>query len=217
MKLHLTAAVIALAGSYALAQVQTPETALQEWPERSRLVARTMIEKYGEPSRFGDDALVWFNNGPWQRTVVHRRGLSRGLGLRDRSVLEQSISYDVPAAKLAELEKFDKRLEFDAASGELSSRSDSESSNYIVLNLADAIISDKRSVDDARDFLRRTERLAKSGRSSPYLDGFVFGHRSPAPGERSGEESPEAPPQDAAPVEPPAETLESTPSPAEIE
>lgn len=155
-------------------QVVTPESTIEDWPTGSRQVARVMIEKYGEPSRFGENALVWFDNGPWQRTVVHRRGWPRLLGMTDKNYLEQAISYEVPAPKIEALKDFDRRVEVDKAAGELSSRSDSEATNYLALNLADEIVSGKRSVTDARDFLRKTERLSRSGKSSPYLEGFVF-------------------------------------------
>ena len=52
--------------------VQTPEKAMNNWPEPARGIARVMIEKYGKPSQISDDALVWYNNGSWLKTVVYR-------------------------------------------------------------------------------------------------------------------------------------------------
>ena len=154
------------------ASARTAESAIRNWPERPRRTARALIEKYGAPGRIDLNDLVWYKNGPWQKTVVYRQA-PRDL-MRGKDVLEQSISYAVPDAKVAELKKFDDGLKFDKSSGELSSRSESESLNYLALNLADEIVNDKRNAEDARDFYRKTARLAASGKSSAYFEGFIF-------------------------------------------
>jgi hypothetical protein len=153
---------------------QTPERAMKDWPESARGIARVMIEKYGEPDRISDDALVWYNNGPWQKTVVYREAWPHSVTMRDKDFLEQTIGYQVPHDKVNALWRFDKRLNINQSAGELSSRSESESLNFLALNLADEIVNDYRSVEDARDFYTKTERLAMSGKSSEYLDGFLF-------------------------------------------
>jgi len=159
------------------ASVPAPETAeasIDQWPEGSRDVARVMIEKYGEPDQFSDDALVWKDKGSWKRTVVYRTALPRLFGPRDKDYLEQSIGYRVPDDKTAELRRFDRRIHVDHLTGEMSSRSESEPLNFLALNLAEEIISEKRSVEDAREVYRKVTEFYESGRASPYLDGFVF-------------------------------------------
>ena len=44
----------------------------------------------------------------------------------------------------------------------------------VVRRLAEEIVSGKRGVEDAREFYRKTEELAQSGKSSRYLDGLLF-------------------------------------------
>ena len=176
------------------AAVQTPETVIQNWPEHPRSTARALIAKYGEPDRFTDKDLVWNKNGPWQKTIVHRtapEGFMHG-----KDILEQSIDYTVPEGKIAALKSFDSRLKFDKASGELSSSGESENLNYLALNLADEVVTDKRTPDEARDFYRRTVKLSESGKSSAYMDGFVF----PLDAKKSSIGNPNAEP---APIEEP--------------
>jgi hypothetical protein len=110
----------------------------------------------------------------WKRTVVYRNAWPHFIAIRDKDYLEQTIGYQVPGDKIEALESFDKRIRVDKGDGELSARSESEASNYLAINLAEEIITEKRTVEDARDFYRKTEELSKSGKSSPYLEGFIF-------------------------------------------
>jgi len=157
---------------------QTPESVTAKWPEGARATAREMISKYGEPNRFSEGALVWIDNGPWQRTVVYRNAWPHFLGRKDKDYLEQTIAYRVPAEKIEDLKRFDRRLEINQSRGQLSSRSESEALNFLALNLADEIVNDKRGVDDARDFMAKTESLSRSGKTSRYTQGFLFPHRA---------------------------------------
>jgi hypothetical protein len=180
------------------AAVQTPESSIRNWPERPRAAARALIAKYGEPTRFSDDDLVWFDNGPWRKTVVYRDA-PQGF-LHAKNILEQSISYDVPPGKLAKLKSFDGGLSFDKKSGELTSRAETETLNFLVLNLADEIVTDKRSPDESRDFYRKTLRLSESGKTSAYMGGFLF----PLPEGKSSRLNPEENPNvEPKPTEPP--------------
>ncbi|MFI5363542.1 MAG: hypothetical protein ACHQ49_16365 [Elusimicrobiota bacterium] len=153
---------------------RTAESVIRDWPELSRAAARALLAKYGEPARFDGDRLVWNNNGPWKRTTVRRAAPRAAAGFGDEDVLEQSISYAVPADKIAALKSFDRRIRFDRKAGELSSTSDSESRNYLLLNIADEIAIGTRSAAQARDFYRRTIALSESGKSSAYMAGFLF-------------------------------------------
>ncbi|MFI5349574.1 MAG: hypothetical protein ACHQ2Z_08530 [Elusimicrobiota bacterium] len=156
----------------------SPETVIQKWAMAPQVTARAMIAKYGQPSRWNEAALTWTHNGPWEKTVVYRRWWPRFLGKRDKDCLEQTIAYRVPAEKVDDLKRFDRRLSVDASRSLLSSRSESEPQNFLTLNLADEIITEKRSVEEARDFYAKTEKLSRSGKSSAYMDGLLFPSRS---------------------------------------
>jgi hypothetical protein len=153
------------------------EAVLQGWPKLTRSAAKAMIVKYGKPAHYGDDALVWLNNGPWLKTVVFRDAWTYLPGMKKTDVLEQTIAYEVPLDTIVFLRDFDKRITVDPASNELSVRSESEQMNDLALNLADEIIKGNRSVESARNFYSQTTRLAQAGKSSRYMNGLLFkGH-----------------------------------------
>jgi hypothetical protein len=154
----------------------TAESVIENWPKDSRATASAMIGKYGQPTRFTAESLIWIDNSPWDKTVVYRNAWSHLLGKKD--FLEQTVAYQVPSDKVEDLKRFDRRLEVNSAGGQLSARSDSEAMNYLALNLADEIVSDKRNVEDARAFFMKVQRLSKAGKSSAYMDGLLFTKRS---------------------------------------
>jgi hypothetical protein len=163
---------------------RTPEKIIEGWPERARGAALAMMEKYGPPNRVSGEALVWYNNGPWQKTIVYRRSRPHSPATRGQDFLEQVIGYQVPNDRINALKRFSERIAVNKAKGELSFRSESESMNFLALNLADEIITGKRSAEDARLFYRDTARLSQSGKTSPYVEGFrfeMFGDKSSSP------------------------------------
>ncbi len=169
------AAVAGLAAvlAFALSAGGAPsvEKAMNGWPEKAKTAARVTMERYGPPDEIGPDALVWYDNGPWKRTIVYRRAWPR---YEDRDHLENTIGYRVPGPRLEALERFDRRLDADARYDEMTSRSESEAVNFLVLNLAHEIAAGRRTAEEARLFAARTARLAAAGRSSPYLKKLLF-------------------------------------------
>lgn len=157
----------------ASAEVHSSETVIQGWPDKVQSEARMLIERYGEPSSVDNNRLTWTDNGPWKRTIMHKEGQTRSMIGRSRDHLEQVISRNVPEDKVADLQRFDKRIKVDRDAGELSSRSDSERMNFLTLNLAEDIIKGQRTVADARSFAKQVQSLEKAGKSSPYLDGVI--------------------------------------------
>jgi len=147
---------------------------IQDWPVGSRVIARAMIEEYGEPREVSGDYLLWRNNGPWKRTVVHRVPPASWASRSEAEVLQQFVSYRVPLDKFAELAIFDSRIQADRARSELSFRSDSEKLNFLALNLANDIITGEKDAAQARLFYEQTAGLAQAGKGSPYTDGLRF-------------------------------------------
>ena len=152
----------------------TPESIILSWPTYSYRLARMMIAKYGQPSEARDTRLVWIDNGPWKRTVVYRSDPEAGVFRAGKGRLEQTVAYRVPAGKAEALAKYDKGLEVDAEHGRLTSRSDSETGNFLALNLADEVVKGRRAPKEAADYREKLEKLAPSGKSSSYLDGLMF-------------------------------------------
>ncbi len=157
-----------------VAPPETAESIVMRWPPRSRNAAGLMLEKYGAPDQFDRDTLVWFNNGVWKKTIVHRSVARRDPAGRTRDFLEQTIGYLVPSDKVADLARFSPMIEISQTAGDLTFSSDSEAKNRLALNLADEIVTGKRDVADARAYFLKTSRLSASGKSSSYLDGLLF-------------------------------------------
>src|SRR5262249_36521961 len=121
-----------------------------------------------------EGALVWIANGPWQKTVVYKTAWLHYVGKRDTDYLEQTAADRIPSGKIADLKRFDRRIEVDPVHGLLTARSESEALNFLTLNLAEEIARGRRSVEDAREAYARIERLSKSGKSSAYAEGLLF-------------------------------------------
>jgi len=196
------------AGRKSSTAVQTPESTIAGWPALPQATARLLIAKYGEPNTFDDNSLVWYDNGDWRKTVVYKKAPESFMGLHSRDILQQTVAYSVPDAKVGDLKSFDDRINYDKSSGEISSISESENLNYLALNLADEIVADRRSPQEARDFYRKTTKLAASGKSSAYTQGMLFRpiqKPQQIPGEEPTPRIPgEEPPSREGPIEPPA-------------
>jgi len=140
----------------------------QYWPKLPKKAAALMIAKYGNPGYLDNDSLIWCDNGPWKRTIVHREGNRGRFMTRSAAFLEQVVSYRVPLGKFAELERFDPRLVPNRSLEEITMRSESEQTNFLVLNLADEIIVGLKDAKEAKRFYAQALEMAKSGKSSPY-------------------------------------------------
>lgn len=153
---------------------RTPETIIITWPTYSYRLARMMIAKYGQPTESLDDRLVWLDNGSWKKTVVYREAASGRVFNRNKGRLEQSVAYRMPHERLDALTRYDKHIESDPEESRLTTRGDSESDNFLALNLADDVINGRRSPHEAATFRTKLSRMASSGKSSSYLDGLMF-------------------------------------------
>lgn len=149
---------------------------VESWPETSRQAAKTVINKYGAPNEATPSRLLWTNNGVWKKTVVYREETEHLFPAKHMDVLEQTINYKVPLSRdrFQQLARFDGSLLIDRTKGELSHRSDSEEMNILALNLANDIITGKKSVSAARKFYARTAEMALAGKTSPYMEKLLF-------------------------------------------
>lgn len=153
---------------------QTPESIILHWPTFSFRLARLMLSEYGQPVEATDHHLTWIDNAPWKKTVVYRKPPKERVLTRDGGRLAQTVVYRVAPERLGDLGRFDMDLEADAEAGRLTAISDSESENFLILNLADEVIRGRRSPKDAKDFRREQLRLRDAGKTSPYLEKLMF-------------------------------------------
>lgn len=138
-----------------------------DWPEASRRTALAMIEKNGPPDRREEDALTWLGLYDAKRTVIHRASDGEG-------IVEMAVNYKVPQSKIEELRRFDPRLKIDRGDAEMSVRTESVRSDFLVLNLAHEIASGFRSALAAKSIRDKELRLAETGKSSRYRDSLLF-------------------------------------------
>jgi hypothetical protein len=148
---------------------------LAAWPMKQRETATMLIGKYGNPDIVGDRMLVWFDTGPFTKTVLLRDGAPHDFPMPHVDYLTQTALYRVPADKVDDLFEYDGSVWAHRTRGELSAQCDVEAMNFLALNLAHDIASGRRSVADARAFYARTAMEFKQGnRSSPYVTGLMF-------------------------------------------
>jgi hypothetical protein len=153
-----TAASLALAASgmatsTARAQAVGPDQADQiiaDWPDTAKKAAQAMIEKYGAPAEATPSLLIWYNNGPWKRTVVNKEEIDHDFPMPHKDVLEQFINYEAPPDYFDDLAHYDGSVIVERTKGEISARCDKEEANYLALNLANEIIQGNKSVEEAR-------------------------------------------------------------------
>lgn len=148
---------------------------LATWPEVSSMVAQTVMDTYGPPHEATASFLIWFNNGPWKRTMLSRDPVPHDFPVPHPDLLEQVIDYQVPPDMFDELAHYDGSVIVERTKGEMSARCDAEAANFLALNLANDIVTGERSVEEDRQFYGETMKAFKEeGQSDPYLEGFVF-------------------------------------------
>jgi hypothetical protein len=155
------------------------DTIIARWPESSQKAAREMIQKYGPPNTVNEDVVCWKNNGPWKETKVFGQTTPHEFPMHHDDCLVQVISFKAPPDKADELAQFDGSIWVHRTEGELAAKCDKEENNFLALNLANEIITGKRTVDDARAFLAQTAMEAKQGKQSSYTQGLMFDPQSP--------------------------------------
>jgi hypothetical protein len=153
---------------------QTVEAIIADWPKMARSAADEIIKKYGQPNEAIPSRLIWYNNGPWKRTVVYRHEIPHNFPQPHTDVVEQFIDYRVPPEKLSELAKFDGSLIVERTAGEVSVRCDMEAANFLAINLMHEIVTGKLTAEEARKSLSETISAYVMNRSAPYAEAFQF-------------------------------------------
>ena len=152
----------------------TVDRLISDWGNIPRNVARKTLERYGPPNEATPSRLIWFENGPWKRTILYRDEVPHNFPKPHTDVLEQFIDYRVPPDKFSELAAYDGSVVAERTKGELSARCDMEEMNFLALNLAHDIVTGARSVDDARQHYAETAVAFMLGRPAPYTEGLRF-------------------------------------------
>jgi hypothetical protein len=162
-----------------VARLVTPDLT-RDWPDHARDAATAVEMKYGPPAESALHGLVWHRTGQWKRTVVFATEVPHAFPVPHSDVIEQTIDYRVPVDRIDDLAVFNGSITVYRTGGELTVRCENEALNFLALNLANDIVVERRTVQQARqEFARRAAEYA-SGQSHPYTEGLVF--RIPAVG-----------------------------------
>ncbi len=155
-------------------QAQGTSVNVNDWPETAQKAAKAMIEKYGQPAESTPSMLMWHNTGPFTHTVVYKEEVQHDFPMPHKDVLEQFINYKVPADKFDELAMYDGSVIVERTKGVMSARCDKEGANILALNLANDIITNKRTVEDARKFYGDAMMQMMQGEMPAYIKSLQF-------------------------------------------
>lgn len=145
------------------------------WPEKQREGALKIINKYGLPHEATVSRLIWYNNGPWKKTIVHREAVPHAFPTPHPDFLEQTIDYRTPIEMFDVIAHYDGSVYPDRTKGEVSAVCDKEEMNILSLNLFHEIVIGKRTVSDAKTFYAETAaNFLIRHKSSPYIEKFLF-------------------------------------------
>lgn len=151
---------------------------LQVWPEASRMAAQEIMGKYGQPDISSDNLLVWMNKGQWKTIMVYKAETKHSFPIEHTDMLLQTMMYKVPVDKMDDLGKFDGSVTFDRTQGTMSARCDKEGNNLLALNLANDIITGKKSVEEARKAYGDFVKEKMNGGNPEYMLKLTFAAQS---------------------------------------
>lgn len=152
----------------------TVERYIKAWPDAPKRGAQQMLKQYGPPNEATPTKLFWYRAGPWKRIVVTRDVVTHNFPAPHSDYLTQVIDYRIPPEKFDEIAQFDGSCLVDRTAGEAAARCDSEAANTITLNLMDEIVTDERSVEEARNVFAEQMVAYTLGRPAPYAEGLRF-------------------------------------------
>lgn len=147
---------------------------IKSWPEASKMAAEEMMAKYGNPDAWGNDVLGWMNKGNWKTIHVTKMESKHSFPIEHTDMMEQCISYQVPVGKMSDLGEFDGSITFDRTQGLMCARCDKEGNNLLALNLANDIVTGKKTVKEARDAYAEIVKEKMKGGSPAYMQKLSF-------------------------------------------
>ncbi|WP_164667260.1 hypothetical protein [Virgibacillus doumboii] len=148
---------------------------LSNWEGKPLEGAKTIIQKYGYPQEATNSRLIWYNNGPWKRTIVHRESIPHNFPTPHPDFLEQTIDYHVPVHLYDAIAVFDGSAYPDRTKGEVTAMCDKEAMNFLSINVLNDIVHGQRDIQRAKMFLAQTAYMyLKQNVPSPYTEGLLF-------------------------------------------
>ncbi len=166
----------------ASAQMSTPRMSESEmramvssWPMSAQMAAADMMKKYGPPQEMTATMLKWNNNGPWKYTIISNYETPHRFPMPHPDVMEQGIDYRVPVAMFDDLAAYDGSVTVDRTQGHLAARCDKEAANFLAINLANDVVTRRKTVPAARAYYARAiSTFMKTKRMDPYMQRLQF-------------------------------------------
>jgi len=153
---------------------------IKDWPDESQEAARLVIDTYGEPHEATESLLLWHNVGPWKRIVASRTFYEHHFPAPHIDSVESFIDYRVPPEKITPLAEFDGSVVVERTAGEVSARCHDEQANFLALNLMQDVVTDRRTVADARAYYAKEFLDARRGQPTPYMEKLHFSPAGPS-------------------------------------
>ena len=150
------------------------EQMITSWPQHSKMAAMEMMQKYGPPNEATATHLMWWNNGPWKWTKVSSMEIPHEFPMHHPDLLQQAVDYRVPPDMFEDLAMYDGSVICERTKGEISARCDKEGANFLALNLANEIVTGKRSVNDARTEYARQIKAMMAKQPAPLTERLMF-------------------------------------------
>ena len=147
---------------------------LSSWPEASRMAVKEINDKYGKPDGVTKDELIWLKRGVWKKICIDKKETKHSFPIEHTDMMQTTISYKVPTEIMDELGKFDGSVTFDRTQGTMSARCDKEGNNFLALNLANDIITGKKSVEEARKAYGDIVKEKMNGANPLYMQKLTF-------------------------------------------
>jgi len=144
------------------------------WSAKPKEVANAMINKYGTPNEATANMLIWYNNGPWKKTILFKQEIPHDFPKPHTDLLQQFIDYKTPVDKFYELATYDGSVIVERTKGEISARCDKEEMNFLALNLANDVATGNKTVEEARMYYAKAAMAFMKGEKDPYTQGLKF-------------------------------------------
>ncbi len=158
----------------AYAAIDVVRSIIEDWPAMSKKSANQTIDTYGPPNEAIASRLIWYNNGPWKRTIVYRDEIPHNFPQPHSVVIDNCIDDQVPVEMFGELARFDGSVIVETTRGDVSARRDMEAANILALNLMHEIVSGRLTAEQAREKYSEQTAAFVMNRPAPYAEQLQF-------------------------------------------
>ncbi|MBC7523378.1 MAG: hypothetical protein H7239_02935 [Flavobacterium sp.] len=147
---------------------------VSNWNKSSQMAVDEITKKYGKPNGITSDELIWTDAGVWKKIAITKMESKHSFPIEHTDMMQTTIMYKVPEDKMDELGMFDGSVTFDRTQGTMSARCDKEANNFLALNLANDIITDKKTVEQARKAYGDIIKEKMTGANPEYMSKLTF-------------------------------------------